>query len=86
MLDQTHKHVLQKFTASHKGKPLDQKALLKPNQVIAKALVARMLSMTPEQQQAIKTIVTPQTADALKVLLPELAQLIDKGVGNGAAG
>ena len=74
------------FTGSHNGKPLDQKALLKPNPVIAKALVARMVSMNPQQQQAIKSIVTPQTSDALKVLLPELGQLIDKGVSNGAAG
>lgn len=71
------------FIGSHNGKPLDKKALLKANPVIAKALVARMVSMTPEQQQAIKAIVTPQSADALKILLPELGELIDKGIGNG---
>jgi hypothetical protein len=86
MLKPEHQAAIDKFIGSHDGKPLDKKALLKPNPVIAKALVARVTSMTPEQQQAIKAIVTPQSADALKVLLPELASLIDKGMANGAAG
>lgn len=78
-----HKAALDKFTSTdHTGKTIDKKTLLKPNPMIAKALVARIMSMTPEQGQALKTIVTPQTADALKVLMPELAQLIDKDVSN----
>jgi hypothetical protein len=83
MLTLEHKAKIQEFTSSHNGKPLDQKALLRPNQMIGKALVARFMSMTPQQQQAIKAIATPQTADALKILLPELGQLIDKGAANG---
>ena len=46
-----HKDELQKFASEHDGKPLDQKALLKPNPMMAKVLIARILSMTPEQQQ-----------------------------------
>lgn len=75
-----HKEIFQKFTESHNGKPLDQKALLKSNPVIQKTLVARFMSMTPEQQDAIKGILTPQTVDSLKVLLPEIAGLIDRGM------
>ncbi len=85
MLKPEQQAAVDKFTGSHNGKPLDQKALLKPNPVIAKALVARAASMTPEQQAALKTIITPQSAPALKVLLPELAELIDKGMANAGA-
>ncbi len=86
MLKPEHQAAVDKFVGSHDGKPLDKKALLKANPVIAKALVARLASMTPEQAQAIKGIITPQSTEALKVLMPELAQLIDKGAANGAAG
>lgn len=77
-----HKAKLQEFSGSHNGKPLDQKAILQPNQMVAKVLVARFLNMSDEQQQAIKGIVTPQTSDALKILLPELSNVIDKGATN----
>lgn len=83
MLKPEHKAALEKYTGSHNGKSFAKGALLKPNPVIAKALIARMASMTPEQAQVIKSIVTPATADALKVLMPELSQLIDKGISNG---
>ncbi len=86
MLQPEHQAKMDKFIGEHNGKPLDKKALLHANPVIAKALVARMMSMTPEQQQAIKGIVTAESADALKVLLPELKELIDKGASGGAAG
>ena len=69
---------LQKFAASAKGK-----LLLKANKNIFQALVARFTSMTPEQQQSIKGIVTPQNQGALKILLPELAGLKKKGTTNG---
>lgn len=82
MLAPEHQAAVDKFVSSHNGKPLDKKALLKANPVIAKALVARLTSMPPEQQQALKSIVTAQTADALKTLMPELAQFIDKAVAN----
>jgi hypothetical protein len=83
-IPQEHKDTLTKFTSEHNGKPLDPKSLLKANVMVAKILIARFMSMTPEQQQAIKSIVTPDTADALHVLLPELKSLIDKGVKNAA--
>lgn len=86
MLPSDARDQVKQFISSHAGKPLDQKAMLKPNVMMGKVLLARLMSMTPEQQQAIKSIVTPQTADALKVLLPELAGVIDKGVNNAAAG
>ena len=79
-----HKDELQKFASEHDGKPLDQKALLKPNPMMAKVLIARILSMTPEQQQALKSIVTPETSEALAVLLPELASAMAKEEANGA--
>lgn len=80
MMKPEHKAVLQKFSASHNGKAIDQKTLLKPNMMLAKVLAARFTSMTPQQQEAIKGIVTPQTAEALKVLLPELDNIIDRGL------
>lgn len=83
MLTPEHKAAVNKFTASHNGKRLDRKAMVKPNPLVAKILVARIASMTDAQRQAIKTIVTPQSGEALKVLLPELSQLIDKGISNG---
>ncbi len=85
MLKPEHQAAVEQFIGSHNGKPIDKKALLHANPVIAKALVARVMSMTPEQQQAIKGMLTPQTADAFKILLPELSGLIDKGMANGAA-
>ena len=76
---------LQQVVRTHNGKPLDQKAALKPSALVGKVIVARFLSMTDEQRKAIKGISTPQTADALKVLLPELGKLIDQKMGNGSA-
>lgn len=84
MMTPEHKAALQKFTASHNGKALDQKSLLKPSTMIAKVLIARFMSMSPEQQQAVKSIATPATSDALNILLPEMKELIDKGAANGA--
>ena len=88
-----HKAALDKFTASHNGKPLDQQALLKANPMVAKIIVARFASMTDEQQTAIKKILTPETSEALNILLPEAKGLFDKGMKfinrrmrNGAAG
>ena len=75
-----HKAAIEKFTASHNGKPLDQKAMLKPNPLLAKVLAARFVSMTPEQQESIKGILTPATAGALKILLPEMGEIIDRGM------
>lgn len=81
-----HKKTLQDFSASHNGKPLDQQALLKPNAMVAKVLVARFMSMNPQQQQSLKGILTSQTADALKILLPEMESVINKGMANATAG
>lgn len=84
MLKPEHQAAVDKYTSTdHNGKPINKAALLKANPMIAKALVARLASMTPEQAAAIKGILTPQSTEALKILLPELSQLIDKGAGNG---
>lgn len=80
MMKPEHRAAFEKFAATHNGKPLNQKALLKANPVIQKTLVARFLNMTQEQQESIKKILTPETQDALKVLLPEIAGLIDRGM------
>lgn len=82
MFKPEHKEAIKKYTSSFKGKPLDQKALLKANPVIAKALVARIMSMPEDMQTSLKTFITPDVAPMLKILLPELAGLIDKSVNN----
>ena len=74
-----HEAALKKAVSSHNGKPLDQKALLRPNAMVAKVLAARFLAMTPEQQAAIKKILTPETGPALKILMPEISKAIDTG-------
>ena len=75
-----HQAIMQKFTASHNGKPLDQKAMLKANPMVAKVLAARFMAMPPEQQKAIKGILTPSTLEPLKALLPELNDIFDRGM------
>lgn len=66
----------------HKGKPIDRKALLHPNPMIARVLVARIMTLDDGEKQALKSILTPETAPALKKLLPELAEVIQKGISN----
>lgn len=73
---------LNKMTSTHNGHPLDHTALLKPNAMVAKVLVARYLDMTPQQQKALQGINTPDTAAALKIFLPELAKIIERKVEN----
>ena len=75
-----HKEAIKAFTASHNGKPLDQKQLMKANPLIQKVLAARFASMTDEQQNALKKILTPETYPSLKILLPEVSELLDRGL------
>lgn len=74
----------QKYTSTdHKGKPLSaahQQAMLKPNPMVAKILAARAQSLSDDERNSLKGVLTPQTAPALKKLLPELAKLFDKGL------
>jgi hypothetical protein len=87
MLTAEHKSAMGKFTATHNGNKLDQAKLLKPSPLIAKVLVARIASMTPEQQASMKGILTPETKDALKVLIPEFSGIMEKKLeGNTASG
>lgn len=83
MLTQEHKDKLQGMIKEHNGKPLNQEGMLKPNIMIGKVLVARFLKMTPQQQQSLKSILTPDTAQALEILLPELTSVLKKGMSNG---
>lgn len=80
MLKPEHKEKVQKLIASHNGKPLDQKKMLEANPMIAKILAARFMSMSEEQQDALKKILTVETAEPLKVLLPEIKDVFDRGV------
>ena len=86
MLTPEHKQAMLAFASTHNGQKLDQKKMLEPNPMVQKVLMVRMASLTPEQEKSLSSVVTPENADAFKVLLPELAELIQKGAGNGAAG
>jgi hypothetical protein len=78
MLPSTHRDLLLKYISSHKGQPLDPRALAQPNELVKKIMIARFLSMTPQQQQSLRAIVTPQTRDALQILLPGLPQMFER--------
>ena|ERR1700727_899913 len=78
MLTTENKAAMSKFTESHYGNKLDQQKMLKPNPMVAKILVARLASMTDQQQESLKTILTPETKDALKVLIPEFGGVFEK--------
>lgn len=83
MLQQEHIDRAKQLTGSHNGKALNQQALLKPHPLVAKILLARFMSMTPQQQQSLKTVLNPQNAEALQTLLPEMKAVIQKGLANG---
>lgn len=77
----THEAAINKFTATdHRGKPLNQVALLHPNPMVMRILMARAKSLSDDERAALKGVLTPETTPALKKLLPELSQLFDKGM------
>jgi hypothetical protein len=78
MLNPAHKAVIQKYISSHNGKPLDQAKMLKGNDMVRKVMLARLLSMTDEQQKAIAEAITPDNIDAFNVLLPGLAKTLER--------
>ena len=84
MLEPKHKAILKKYIATHNGRPLDQKKMVEPNEMVKKVMIARLLSMTPEQQASLKQIVTPQTIGALNILMPGLAKMLERKQANGA--
>lgn len=83
-----HQAVIDKFISTdHKGKPINKAALLKPNPMVARILAARAASLSDQERQSLQGVLTPQTAPALKKLLPELAKMFDKGMSaNATAG
>lgn len=79
-----HQVAVDKYTSTdHKGQqlsPAHKQAMLHANPMIAKVLAARAATLTDEDRQAVKQILTPETAPALKKLLPELSKLFDAGL------
>jgi hypothetical protein len=73
-----HKATLEKYTATHNGKALDQKKLPKPDTLITKTLIARFMSMTPEERSGLKGILTPESIKPLKVIIPEMSGIFDR--------
>lgn len=88
MLKPEHKAAVDKLTLEHNGKKLNPKGMLKPNVMIKKVLAQRLMAMPDDQLQALKGLMTADTAPAIKALLPELGSLIDKqqGAAGGTAG
>lgn len=79
-----HKEAVDKFISTdHRGKPhsaAHKAAMLHANPMVARILAARAMNLTDEERQALKSVLTPQTAPALKKLLPELAKIFDQEV------
>lgn len=79
-----HHAAIKKFTSTdHKGRPLNQKALLHPNPMIARVIAARAATLSDDERAALKSILNPQTAPAIQKLLPELSTILNKGNANG---
>ena len=74
---------LNAYVSTHNGKALDRKKMTAPNEMVKKVMIARFLTLTPAQRQSLKAIVTPQTIDALNVLLPGVVKLMEKQNGAG---
>jgi|TARA_R110002167_G_scaffold295412_2_gene499953 hypothetical protein len=64
--------------------PEAMKNLLQPDEEIAAMLVARLSAMSPQELQMLDTVITPEVAQVLMKLLPELQELISAVEGGGA--
>jgi len=64
--------------------PEAQKNLLQPDEEIAAMLVARLSAMSEQELQMLDTVITPEVAQVLMKLLPELQELIAAVEGGGA--
>jgi hypothetical protein len=64
--------------------PEAQKSLLQPDEDIAAMLVARLSSMSEQELQMLDAVITPEVAQVLMKLLPELQELIAAVEGGGA--
>ena len=63
--------------------PEAQASLLEPNEEIGAMLVARLSAMSPQELQMIDKVITPEVAQVLTKLLPELQELIAAVEGGG---
>jgi hypothetical protein len=52
--------------------------LMRPSEEIGAVLVARLSNMSPEELRMLDSAITPQVAQVLMRLLPELAELVDQ--------
>ena len=64
--------------------PEAMKSLLQPDEEIAAMLVARLSAMSEQELQMLDTVITPEVAQVLMKLLPELQELISAVEGGGA--
>jgi len=64
--------------------PEAMKNLLQPDEDIAAMLVARLSAMSERELQMLDAVITPEVAQVLMKLLPELQELISAVEGGGA--
>ena len=64
--------------------PEAMKNLLKPDEEIAAMLIARLSAMSERELQMLDAVITPEVAQVLMKLLPELQELIAAVEGGGA--
>jgi len=64
--------------------PEARKNLLQPDEEIAAMLVARLSAMSEQELAMLDTVITPEVAQVLMKLLPELQELISAVEGGGA--
>ena len=64
--------------------PEAMKNLLQPDEEIAAMLVARLSAMSEQELAMLDTVITPEVAQVLMKLLPELQELIAAVEGGGA--
>ena len=65
--------------------PEAMKNLLKPDEDIAAMLVARLSAMSEQELSMLDTVITPEVAQVLMKLLPELQELIAAVEGGSMA-
>ena len=65
--------------------PEAMKNLLQPDEEIAAMLIARLSAMSEQELAMLDTVITPEVAQVLMKLLPELQELIAAVDGGGMA-
>lgn len=56
---------------------------LDPNNAMQGELLRRLRTLSPQEQQALVTGISPPAAAVLKKLLPEIGFVIDRAIGGG---